>query len=268
MWWMRRPLNSLNKILSVGLLALLACNANSPETKFILAEKLLEDKKYDASISEFQSIVDKSPHSDMGLSAQLKIAEIQHLYLGRAQEAISAYHEYLKRSRDENKKREVEKILADLQFQAFENYDEAIATYTKLVKNYKNEEEAEDLLFRLGRAFFLKSQFTDAEKVFRYMKETFPNGKAYWKAELEVGNTLSAQGKWQEAIKVFDRVIEHAPREQKALAGFGKASSYEEQDDLDKAYEIFASVRDDYPAPSVVDLKMQKIKRRKILRRR
>jgi TolA-binding protein len=83
-----------------------------------------------------------------------------------------------------------------------------------------------------------------------------------------MANSIAAQGKCTEAIKLFDHVMGNAPKEQSALAGFGKASCFEEQDDLDKAYEIFSSIREDYPAPSVVELKMQKIKRRKILRRR
>ena len=249
-------------------LLFVACNANSPETKFVLAEKLLEDRKYDAAILEFQSIVDKSPSSQMGLDAQLKIAQIQHLYLGRSQEAVDAYREFLKRNKDENKRREVEKTMADLQFQSFEDYDQAIETYSKLVKENSERSDGEELMFRLGRSFFMKSKFEDAIKMFEYQKERFPNGPFFWRAELEIGNTLSAQGKCGEAIPQFDKVIKGPQKEQSVLASFGKASCYEEQDDLDQAYEIFADIKNEYPAPTVVELKMQKIKRRKILRKR
>ena len=63
-------------------------------------------------------------------------------------------------------------------------------------------------------------------------------------------------------------MIAKAAPPQKALANFAKASCYEELDDLDKAYELFSEIKDNYPTPSVVELKMQKIKRRKILRKR
>ena len=249
-------------------LGLVACNANSPETKYQLAERLLEDKKYEAAISEFQDIVDKSPNSALGLESQLKIAQIQHLYLGRSEQAVEAYRQFLKRTKDEGKRREVERVLADLQFQNFENYDEAIGTYSKLLKENRNESELEELLFRLGRAFFLKSQFQDAEKIFAYQKSKFPNGRYFWRAELEIGNSLSSRNNCTEAIKQYDKVINGAPKEERVLASFSKAICHEEQDDLDKAYELFSSIRDDYPAPTVIDLKLQKIKRRKILRRR
>ncbi len=247
---------------------LVACNARSPETKYRLAEQLVEDHKYDAAISEFQDIVDKAPSSPLGLEAQLKIAQIQHLYLGRSKEAIDSYQEFLKRSKDPNRNREVERTLGDLQFQNFENYDEAIASYSKLVKDKPNSPDAEELVYRLGRAFFLKSQFADAIKVFQYQIAHFPKGDLRWKAELEIGNSLSGQSNCPEAIPHFDKVVAEAPKAQRVLASFAKASCFEEQDDLDSAYEIFSRIKDEYPAPSVVELKMQKIKRRKILRKR
>ena len=89
-----------------------------------------------------------------------------------------------------------------------------------------------------------------------------------WRGELEIGNALSGAGKCVEAIKHFDTIVAKAPKAQRVLASFGKASCYEELDDLDNAYEIFSSIKDEYPTPAVIELKMQKIKRRKILRKR
>lgn len=254
--------------LGAFLLLFTGCNARSPETKYHLAEKLLEDKKYEAAISEFQDIVDKSPASTLGQDAQLKIAQIQHLYLGRSQDAIESYGEFLKRSKDPARRREVERTMGDLQFQNLENYNDAIAVYTKLVKESPQSPDAEELIYRLGRAFFLKAQFEDAIKVFQHQVKNFPNGELRWKAELEIGNAMGGMGKCPDAIKHFDTIVAAAPKPQRVLAAFAKASCYEELDDLDNAYEIFSTIKEDYPTPSVIELKMQKIKRRKILRKR
>src|SRR5262249_16221049 len=162
----------------------------------------------------------------LGLEAQLKIAQIQHLYLGRSQEAIDSYQEFLKRTKDPNKKREVERTLGDLQFQNFENYDEAIASYTKLVKDKPDSPDPEEITYGVGRAFYLKSQFADAIKVFHYQIEHFPKGELRWKGELEIGDSLSGQGKCNDAIKRFDVVAAEAPPQQAVLAKFAKASCY------------------------------------------
>jgi len=247
-----------------------SCNANSPETRFQLAEKLLEDKKYEAAASEFQTIVDRAANPKISLEAQIKVAEINHLYLGRTEEATKAYKEFLKRSKDADRNRKVEKVLADLQFQEFENYDEAIATYSKLLKQEASQEDKEEIIFRIGRALFLKPKFDDSVKIFEYLKTNFPQGKYFWKAELQIANALGSKGNCQEAIKRYTEMSKNPlfPADLNPLAIFGKASCLEELDELDDAYNILSSIRGTYPVPSVIENKMLKIKRRKILRRR
>jgi tetratricopeptide (TPR) repeat protein len=260
-----------NKICAAVMAALFflsACNANSPENRFLFAEKLLEDRKYDAAINEFQEIVDKAPNSVLGLDSQLKIAQIEHLYLGRSKEAMDAYREFLKRNKDEKKKREIEKILADLLFQNFENYDDAIVSYEKLIEKNPGASDSEEILFRIGRALFLRSKFDEAMRAFTQQKNRFPNGEYFWRAELEIANSFSALSKCVEAIKQFDKIIASGPKDISVLASFGKAICLEEQDNLDLAYEILSGIKNAYPAPSVIELKLQKIKRRKILRKR
>ena len=249
-------------------LGLFACNANSPESKYLLAERLLEDKKYEAAISEFQEIVDKSPYSNFGMESQLKIAQIQQLYLGKAKEAEESYKIYLRRNKDPQKKEEIEKVLADLHFQIFENYADAAEAYKKLLEKNPTASEAEFYTYNIARAMFFKGQFEDAIRTFDLLKKRYPEGKYTKKADLEIANTLSAAGKCKEAIKQYDLAANKGDKEVKALSLFGKAACLEELDDLDQAYEILASIKNDYPTPTVVEMKMQKIKRRKILRKR
>jgi tetratricopeptide (TPR) repeat protein len=258
-----------NKLLSLLVLfGLAACNANSPENKLLLADRFLEDKKYDAAISELQDLVDKSPSSQIGQEAQLKIARIQQLYLGRTKDAIFSYQASLKYNHDPKARVEIEKTLADLQFQTFENYENAVASYKKLIEENPNDPQVEHYLFNIGRALFFKTQFEDAIHVYEQLKAKFPSGKYAKKVDLEIGNALSSAGKCKEAIKQFEKVVQANDPETRPLAIFNQALCYEEQDDLDKAYELLASIKNQYPSPNVVELKMQKIKRRKILRKR
>ncbi len=69
-------------------------------------------------------------------------------------------------------------------------------------------------------------------------------------------------------LTVHELVEKLNDKELTTMAKFGSALCYEEMGNLDVAYEIFGTIRNQYPTPSIVDLKMTKIKRRKILRRR
>ncbi|KAJ8135335.1 hypothetical protein OY671_011452, partial [Metschnikowia pulcherrima] len=87
--------------------------------------------------------------------------------------------------------------------------------------------------------------------VFQYQIAHFPKGKSRWKAELEIGNSYSDETKCNDAIPHYDKVVAGAPKDQRVLASFAKASCYEEMDDLDSAYELFSQIKDDYPSPQV-----------------
>ncbi len=257
------------RVLSIFLiLGLIACNSNSPENRFHLAEKLLEDKKYDAAISEFQEIIDRAPNSSLGVDAQLKIAQIEHLYLGRTKDAVEAYQLFLRHTKDEKRRQEIERILADLQFQIFENYGDAIQAYKGLLEKDPISPEAPYYLFNIGRSQSFQKDFDGAVKTFQQLVTDHPDSPYAARAKLEIANALNMGGRCRDALKKYDEAEKEAPEEIKVLAIFGQAECYEELDDLDKAYELLGKIKASYPSPAVVDLKMKRIKRRKILRRR
>lgn len=244
------------------------CNANNPNTKFKLAEKLASDKKYKAAINEFEFLVSKDPNSKIGVQSQLRIAEIQYIFLGHFQDSIESYKKYLKKETDENKKREALKVLADLYFQNSDQYDEALKSFSQLINYDLDQKEAEEWLFKVGRSLFLKTKFKESIEIYELLKRKFPNGDYFCKAELEIANNLSTDRKCKESYSRYENVLKCNDEKIKPLASFGLASCLEESDELDKAYEIFQSIQTTYPSPSVVELKMQRIKRRKILRKR
>jgi len=233
-----------------------------------LAERLLQDKKYEASVHEFQQIVDKEPNGDLGKDALYRVATIQHHYMNNARAAEKTYRALLKRSTDKNFNKNIQETLANIYFDAFEDYPRAVETYSALYKENIRGDEAEYYSFKIGKALFLMSRFSEAIEFFRKQQERYPKGKYFYKAELEIGNAYSASKDCKKAVKSFDLVRSAGDAELKPLATFAEASCYEDLDVLDKAYDLFASIRGSYPVPSVVDLKMSKIKRRRILRRR
>lgn len=247
---------------------MVACNVNSSQNKFLLAERLHEDKKYEAAINEYQDVVNKEPYSELGIKALLKIAQTQHLYLGRMSEAQATYRLYLKRTKSKEDKQQITQILAKLAFEEFENYDEAIQLYRGLLADKPADAEAEEYDFQIGRALFFKNKFQEAAEAFEELKTKYPTGKYAIRADLESANAESARGHCREAIAHYQRVIAKKDAAITPRAIFEQANCYEELDDLDKAYELLDSIRETYPAPQVVALKMNKIKRRKILRKR
>lgn len=250
------------------LLSFCSCNANSPKNQFRFAEKLFSEKKYEASIHEFEKIVQRDPQGEHGVLALQQIALIQQLYLNQPDEAAKTYKLVLKRATDPTVLRDTMRTVADIYFERFEDFGKAVEHYQIFLNTYPEDENADEVLFRMGRANFLRSRFKEAMEAYQSLRQRYPKSKLALRSDLEVANCIAAMGNCKEALKLYDTVIASGDREVKPMAMFEAATCYEHMDDLDKAYELLDEIQLSYPNPGVVTLKMQKIKRRKILRRR
>lgn len=263
---LRLPSRPIAFVFAAALFAI-SCNTNSSENRYLLAERLLEDKKYDAAIIEFHAIVDREPFSDLGKDCLRKIAQIQHLYLGRPKDAEASYDLLFKRTKDDMLRAEIEEALANIAYENLEEYPVAIKRYQAILQREPGHANAPRYLFNIGRAYFLSGKLTDANATFAALRSKYPLNEFANKAELEMANILAAQGKCRDALKLYEKLAEKN-KAMAPLAIFSQAMCLEELDDLDHAYELLNSIKDKYPFPQVVELKMKKMKRRKILRRR
>lgn len=244
------------------------CNANSSKNQFRLAEQLFLEKKYDASIHEFEKIVERDPQSDFGVKSLHRIGTIQHLYLDSPEDALKSYKLLLKRSSDKALNREVQAIIATLYFERFEDFGKAAEYYKILLDADPAGAEADYFMYRLARSYYLMAKFDEAINAFVELRNRFPGSAYGTKAELEIANSYASKGRCREAIPRYEEIIKHEGSELQTMAKFELANCYEALDDLDKAYDLLEGIQEKYPNPNVISLKMQKIKRRKILRRR
>lgn len=246
-----------------------ACNANSSKNQFDLAERLFKEKKYSASIYEFRKIVKKNPKSKLGIDALYRVGVIQRLYLSEPEKAIESFQALLIRTEDPDFLRKIRETIAEMYFSDFNDFDRAIPFYAALAKDSSPKNLKRDFyLYRHGRALFLMGRFEAASKSFAEIEKNFPNSSYREKASLARADAFNSQGNCEDAIEVYELLSASKESKIKNMAIFGMANCYEEIDNLDKAYDLLASIRDTYTTPHVIDLKMKKIKRRKIRRRR
>ncbi len=257
-------------MLFVTLLPILgACNAKSSKNQYDLAERLFEEKKYGASVHEFRKVVKKDPKSELGIDSLYRVGVIQRLYLHKPNLAIQSFQSLLSRTEDPDLERKIREMIGEMYFSDFNDFQQAAKLYAILVKDKspKNKKRA-FYLYRYGRALFLMGNFKQALDAFGEIEEKYSDGRFYEKARLALGDTLNSSGQCHKAIKAYEELSKSSDKKIRSMSIFGMANCYEEIDNLDKAYDLLTSIKDSYSTPYVVDLKMKKIKRRKILRRR
>ena len=75
----------------------------------------------------------------------------------------------------------------------------------------------------------------------------------------------------RQALKLFEALAERLQQKNHALyveSVFGEASTLEELEEFDQAYELFKKIENDYPAPNVIKIRMASIDERKKKKRK
>ena len=242
-----------------------SCASKSLENYYTLAETLFFKKQYKASIREFDRIAEKEPFEKIGIKSLKRKAVIEDIYLGDYLGALKSYQLLLKRLKDKNEIIKIKTNIADLYFTKIYDYLEAAKYYGLLFKENPNHSKADFYGYRLGRSLFMLSKFKDSIKVFKYIEKKYKNSLYYDKSKLAIGNILNVEGKCEKAIEVYGLISNESKQKDIVMeAKLGKANCHEELNQLDEAYKILTSIKKNYPSQEVIDLKIAKIKKRKI----
>jgi len=245
------------------------CSGGTGEHHWILAEELFHNKQFKASLRQFQKTIEADPKSQIGQKAYLRKAEIKEVYLNNPKGAVKDYKQFILRSTNGNLILQAQKKIADIEYLKLQNYKMAIHSYKKLY-NYKPKLPLQDFyIFRIGKSFYYLYDFANAQKYFEQLVEQFPNSNLIYRSIFELGNTLYTNGKYKQAIKNYKKVIRLSDDKRlKIMAKYGIASSYEERNELDRAYRLFDEIKNQYPNKMAIIVKMRHVLKRKISSKR
>lgn len=241
----------------------------------MLAEKLWTDQKYAAAVSEFEKVATRDPKSKLGLQALYRAAMTQWLFLSQYADAIRKFKTYIQDNPDAQSVWAAEIQVGEILFSKLEQYDQAIVHYRMMLKKKPQATEAPELLYRIGRSYFFLLQFNEATHVYRELIQKFP--QSFWaeKASFEIGATYFTQAEqhsnsrrgggedYQVAVSAFREFIRKYPKSSLVPeAAFGIASCLEELDDLKSAFEAYSALKETYPDPHVIEIKLARIRER------
>ena len=250
----------------LGFFQLSGCSVDSAKSHYILAEKLWTDRKYSAAVTEFEKVTSKDPSGTLGQKALYRGATTQALFLSHYGDAIRKLRNYIQVSTDPVTVREAKIQIGELLFSKTEQYDQAIVHYQALLKENPKAPEAPEFLYRIGKSWFFLFQFDDALKTFSELRLQYPDSIWAEKAAFQIGTVHFTRGEdkaYQNAMTAYHSFIKAYPGSaQVPEAKFGVASCLEELDQLAQAYEAYSALKDVYPAPGVIQIKLARIKER------
>lgn len=267
------------KIFSIGLVLILgsSCTSQNPRDRFLLAEKLWQEKSYEAAVAEYEKVIQKDPSSELGIKAALRAAVTQTLFLNEHLAALKKLNRIIEANRENPLAHEAYKQIGEILFIRLEQYEQAIQHYERMIELYPDDPSKDEYIYRIGKAQFHVLRFEDSIKTFRIVVDKYRGSEWAKRARFEIGVSQQTKGHqlqqkdvrlandaFREAVKEFSAFIQTYPNDPLTLeAKFETGNCFEEMDQVDAAHKAFEEIRDLYPNRTVVELKLRRITERK-----
>ncbi|MEK7397074.1 MAG: tetratricopeptide repeat protein [Candidatus Poribacteria bacterium] len=254
---------------------IVACGINTARKNYILAEKLWNDGKYAAAVVEYEKVTTGDLNGKLGQQALFRAAITQLFFLSQYDEAARKLRQYLNIiSIDSAQAWEAEKLIGEILYSKSEQYDQAIHHYSSLIKKNPKAPDVQEFIFRIAKSHFYLGQFNEAISAFSSLVNT--NQESVWRerAAYEIGVSYYTKGNrgsesYQDAIDTFEIFLKKYPKSRFVPeAKFGIANCLEEMDQLNAAYHAYETLRSDYIVPRIIEIKLARIRERKIQRSR
>ena len=263
----------IHKHVLSAILTILLCSCSSQSSisaRYLTAEKLWTEKKYEAAVIEFDRIVKESPGSALGVQSLWRASITRALFLNDYQEALRGLQSFIDQSAQKNLVLDAQKEIGEILFNKTQQYQLAIDHYEKLIQSKKFPSEEGFFLYRISRAAAALGKIKKAISTQELILSKFPNGELATKTKLDLAQNWFTLGDvdkqaYSKSLELYKQVSnETRTRDRKKFieAQFGMAVVMEEMDHLDEAIDLYKSIEAEYEVPSVVKVRIQKINER------
>ncbi len=234
-----------------------------------MAEEFLRQGQYRRAIEEYSRVVNYAKNTPLAVQAQLQIASIYDNTLKDYPLAIRAYRDVVKRTED--KALQMRALLAVCQIYGDKLEKPRIAAeeYTILFENYsKDQKEGPDILLSLAKSLMDAGEFSVSADKYELFRQLYPGHKEGPRTLFEQGQAFLSDRQYEKAIRSYQEVISKfsGNSQYNALVGeayFGLGSAFEGAGQMIEAINSFKEALPLYPNKKVVELKIDRVEKRK-----
>lgn len=245
------------------------CSSKTSTKHYVLAEKLWQEGRYAAAVTEYEKVTRLDPGGKLGLQAVFRAAMTQMLFTSQYNEAIEKFQLYIKAAEPSQNVFEAKKQIAEIYFSKLQDYEQTVKQIKYIEKTETlSVHEAVEFSFKTAKCFFYLKKFDFAIQELNNLISNYKSSPIEERALFEKAQTLTtwASQKSEMFVKAHDVLNEFMRRYPKSdnfiEAQFLKASAFEEQEKLDQALEIYESIKETYSSPKVILIKLTRIQER------
>lgn len=258
------------------LTALSACTSQNSKNRFLLAEKLWQEAKYTAAVTEYERVMQKEEGSELGLQAAYRAAMTETLFLNEHAQAIRKLNRIIDLNKESALAHEAQKQIGEILFSKLDQYEQSIVHYQRMIEFYPDDPHQPEYLFRMGKSQYFLTKFDESIQTYELLRKKFPASEWAPKALYEMGISAQTRGNqrqtqggaandsFKEAILRMNQFVAQYPKDELVpQAKFEIATCLEEMDQLDAASQAYQELKNSYPTPQVIEVKLKRIHDRK-----
>jgi len=249
--------------LIVGLTYCLGACSPPEARDYQLAQQEVSLGHFTAALESFDRVIKRAPTSETAIKAARDGARVATLETKEYKRA-AAYHQFVVlHSPDPAERMNSQKQLAGLYFDQLQNYEKAIVELNKLVQG--NEPEMEIAHYKLDIArshYYLNNFFQAHSELDELLKMNIPDSERF-SAWVLKSNIHIALKEYPKAIEILKKVTTLYPEKSLQENVFQTlAVCLEENDNFNEAIKTLESVKNKYPQPEYIEIRIKRLRDR------
>lgn len=228
------------------------------------ARRYVVAQDYSAAIAVFDQIIQSNPEGPRALQAARQGARIAHLEAKNYPLAVSFYRQIILQSPDASERKSAQRFIAQIYFENLLEYDKAVQEYEKLLKQQNQPEEAFRYRLNLAKAHYQMNNWDQALNEIDTILSQKTGPDEVFEAKLLKASVFLNRRKLAEAAELFEDILKEFPdRSQKDNVALNLVVCYEDLKDFGKAIEVLERMKEGYPNPDFLNLRIARLKERR-----
>lgn len=227
------------------------------------ASQAITEQKHSKALTILKEIVSENPESVRALEASRQGARLTHLEVKDYPLAIEFYKHVVLKSPDAAERKDAQRFIAQINFDNLQNFEQAVIEYEKLLKLENSPEETFRYRLNLAKSHYRLNNLEQTVNELDVLLEKKPGDEQVFEIKTLKANVLVSNRLIADAAEVWSSILKEFPEKAaKENIAMNLVVCYEELKDFAKAIEVLENMRQGYPNPKFLDLRIQRLKER------
>ncbi len=229
------------------------------------ARRAIGQGDYGRAIQIIREIKDRDPDDQRSIQWARWGARVAHMEAKDYAAAVDFYKHLVIRSSSSSERKNAQTLVAQIYFEHLQDFNRAVIEYEKLLKLDSLPAEKFRYRLNLAKSHFQLNNLEQAANEIDVLLQEQLEPEQVFDAKVVKASIFMADKKLTQAAQSWEELLREFPEQSKReKIALNLVVCYEELKDFAKAIEILEGMKDDYPDPDFLNMRISRLRDRKI----